>query len=408
MKFSRTFRVISLVLLWLSVTPRNVGGALFEFAASAGRTQLAIGTDDLVPLVKSLILNSGRFAVFDGRPTVRASMSYLGLANALNFVITEAPGGTVANLSSKYGPVSRNFGGPGFTREEVSRQVESFFNNEASKDYANFLKAIRDTTPNLVFQNPTIFPGTGGATPGPGWVDDGLGTRGGTILADFGVFDINGVKGQIYTLPLSTQFRLSKRVALDVGLPLTYIQIGDASVYGTGVNLGLPVKVILKRTDDPWFWQVTPFVGAKFTASKEISVGGLVLNGGLGNLLAYDFGPFEVSMGNQFSLAESLAVEFGGVNVDPGFTEQLLRNGLKVAVPIGRRWAVEVYGVHTMHLEPVLIDQYYTFGVDVGYRVQRNLGPWAKKAAYLKAGTYTELGNNYSAFHFQFGGGFKF
>lgn len=197
---------------------------------------------------------------------------------------------------------------------------------------------------------------------------DLAGRAGFGLVGDIGIFDSKGIKGTAYSLPLFAKFKLSERVGLNFNIPLSYTEIEDAKVYGVGLAIGVPVKIILKKKDNPWFWQVTPFGGGNAVGSKEIVTGGLIINGGIGSVVSYDFGNFELSMGNQFGQYESIALEFDGVKVDPGVAQKIVKNGLKIGVPFAKRWVFEAYAVHTKFLEAAGVSQYITTGGEIGYR----------------------------------------
>jgi hypothetical protein len=228
------------------------------------------------------------------------------------------------------------------------------------------------------------------------------------IIADVGSFDANGIKGTTYSLPMFARFKLTDRVGLNLDLPLNYTEIEGAKAFGVGLGVGLPVKVIPRAKDSPWYWQLTPFGGANATGSKDLAAGGLLANGGLNSLLAYDFGAFAVSMGNHFSIHEGVPIGLGGYTFDSGVSQQILKNGFKLDVPVGQRWIFDVYAVHTKFLTAAAVDQYITMGGEVGYRMLGKAGAAKKGGGYMKLGLYADVGDNYTSAHAQFGSGWKF
>ncbi len=172
--------------------------------------------------------------------------------------------------------------------------------------------------------------------------------------------------------------------------------------------LAMPVKMILKSKDSPWFWQLTPFGGANASASKDMLAGGLIANGGLNSVLAYDFGSFTLSMGNHFSLHEGIPLTYESYKFDPGVSQQILKNGLKLDVPIGQRWIFDVYAIHTKFMTSAALDQYFTLGGELGYRLGAKPTATKKGGGYLKLGLYADVGENFTSAHAQIGTGWKF
>ncbi len=228
------------------------------------------------------------------------------------------------------------------------------------------------------------------------------------IVADVGTFDANGFKGQAYSLPLYARFKLTERVGLNIDIPLSYVQVESADIFGFGMGIGVPIKVIPRTKESPWSWQLAPFGGANASASKDFLAGGLVANGGLNSLVAYDFGKVTLSMGNHFSLHEGVPLTVDGYTFDPGVSQQILKNGLKLDIPFKRRWIVDFYAVHTKFLNDAALDQYYTVGGELGYRMLGKPGAGKKKNGYIKFGVYADIGKDYTSAHAQFGTGWKF
>jgi hypothetical protein len=228
------------------------------------------------------------------------------------------------------------------------------------------------------------------------------------VIADIGAFDANGIKGTVYSLPMFARFKLTERVGLNLDIPLNYIDIDGAKVFGLGLGLAMPVKMILKSKDSPWFWQLTPFGGANASASKDMLAGGLIANGGLNSVLAYDFGSFTLSMGNHFSLHEGIPLTYESYKFDPGVSQQILKNGLKLDVPIGQRWIFDVYAIHTKFMTSAALDQYFTLGGELGYRLGAKPTATKKGGGYLKLGLYADVGENFTSAHAQIGTGWKF
>ena len=228
------------------------------------------------------------------------------------------------------------------------------------------------------------------------------------ISAEYGRFKLNGVSGTNYGLPLSTSFDITDRVGLNLGLPLIYSEIGDATAYGVGLSVGLPVKVFQPKEQKGLFWQLTPTFGGTGVASKELETGGVIVNGGISSLASYDFGPVALSVGNHISTFESTDAKFGGYRYETGISQRVIKNGLKVDVPIGQRWVVDVYTVHNKLSGSEVLDSYMTYGADLAFRVIGDQKKAKGGMGQLSVGFRTDQGTGYRATNLQFGSGWKF
>ena len=425
MKTSLNFLAVGSMVFALLMPARATAGDLFNLTASDMFIMRSAASSDLISLVDKLIKNSAEFSVFAGEPSVTAQLTYQGVANALQFNLNNTgvagPAQYQARLTSQ---VSRSLNEQfhGATQDELFNNVKAWLKRDGAQAYTQLLKDLNaqskvsptDGNPGAVtarssFQNFTEYSSTMTETREEKEQPKDLAGRAGFgLVADVGVFDSKGIKGTAYSLPLFAKFRLSERVGLNFNIPLSYTEIESAKVFGVGLAIGLPIKIILKKRDNPWFWQVTPFGGGNAVGSKEIVTGGLIINGGIGSVVAYDFGNFELSMGNQFGQYESVALEFDGVKVDPGVAQKIVKNGLKVGIPFAKRWVFEAYAVHTKFLEAAGVDQYITTGGEIGYRFLGKPDAVKKKNGYMKLGLYTDIGNGYFSPHIQFGSGWKF
>jgi hypothetical protein len=167
--------------------------------------------------------------------------------------------------------------------------------------------------------------------------------------------------------------------------------------------VGLPIRVLIRDEHHPLAWTVTPSGGVSGDWSDDPpSSTTYVGQGGATSMLSYECEHFTVSMGNQFT-AFGTVDKSGAYKFAPDVDQQVLKNGLKVSVPFGRRWVVELYGIHTEFLQKFIMDRYFTVGGSVGYHL-----PKMKRGGYVKAGVYTDLGEGFRAAHFQLGTGWKF
>lgn len=381
---------------------------MFVITATGGPT-VTVGANNVVDLIERAVNRSDSFAALAG--AVTGSLNYAGVANAITYTSPGAGSSTITIPSTGF---SRTFA--------TTQELTDFLKKDGANEVAKFLKAmaaqslvaVTDGNPNAstarvgadAYQNYGMtFAETkeekDANKPNGGRVGFG-------IIADVGSFDANGLKGTVYSLPMYARFKLTDRVGLNLDLPLNYTEIEGAQVFGVGLGLGVPVKVVPRAKDSPWYWQLTPSVGANASASKDFAAGGLLANGGLNSLLAHDFGAFTVSMGNHFSVYEGVPITVSGYKFDPGVSQQILKNGLKLDVPIGKRWIFDVYAVHTKFLASAALDQYFTVGGEIGYRMLGKPTAEKKGGGYLKLGLYADVGEKYTSAHAQFGSSWKF
>ncbi len=227
------------------------------------------------------------------------------------------------------------------------------------------------------------------------------------ITPNYGAFTSPNLKGNTYTLPLYSTFKLTDRVGLSLNVPVQYTQfrspLGELNVWNATATVGLPIKVIKKTKDLPFAWTITPHGGAGgYFADDTGNSHTFVGHGGLTSMVGYENRHFSISMANQITCYETIS-RSGSYDFTDAVHQEILKNGLKVSVPFGRRWVADAYGIHTRFLENAFMQEYVTVGASVGYH-----RPSMKKGSYLKIGTYTELGKTYQSIHFQFGTGWKF
>jgi hypothetical protein len=414
-RFIRAIAMV-LVMLWSGCQTLSAGD-LFRMSVSPGGSE--VGSSDLLNLVDKIINGKDEFAFFagPGLPYV-GTLQYGNVPNAINFAMNGPR--TSADLNIPSIGFTRTF--VGVDQGDIENQIEAFLKKDGADVWAKFMKAmaaqslvaVSDGNPNstTAFAAAQAYENYGmtyaQTREEMETTDEGGSRMEIGVMADVGAFSANGIQGKTYRLPMYARFKLTERVGLNVDIPLSYIDIAGAKVFGIGMGVGVPIKVVPKTKESPWYWQAAPFVGANVAASMDMLAGGMIINGGINSVLAYDFGPCTLSMGNHISLHEGMPLTIDSYRFDPGVSQQILKNGLKLDVPVGRRWIFDAYAIHTKFLAPAAIDQYYTIGGEVGYRLMRKGGAAKKGGGYLKLGLYTDVGDDYSAAHARFGSGWKF
>ncbi|MBI5801848.1 MAG: hypothetical protein HZA92_14140 [Verrucomicrobia bacterium] len=417
---SQFLKALALLLTLLCAGSRGLRAEdLFTMSVAPGGT--VVGGSSLLNLVDKIISGKDEFAFFAGPGAAyTGTLKYGTVQNAMSFDVTAPRTSATLNIPSI--GFSQVF--VGANQADLENKIENFLKKEGSAVYARFLKsmaaqslvAVSDGNPNATtasaaaqsYQNYAMtFAETReeqqAATVAATANRVALG-----IMADVGAFNANGIKGTAYSLPMFARFKLTERVGLNIDLPLTYVDIDGAKVFGAGLSLGVPVKVVRKTKDSPWFWQLTPFAGGNISASKDLLAGGFLANGGLNSVVAHNFGPVTLSLGNHLSIHEGIPLTISSYKFDPGVSQQILKNGLKLDVPIGQRWIFDVYAIHTKFLSAAALDQYVTLGGEIGYRFGSKPNAAKKSGGYMKLGLYADAGEDFTSAHAQIGSSWKF
>jgi fibronectin-binding autotransporter adhesin len=224
-----------------------------------------------------------------------------------------------------------------------------------------------------------------------------------SLTFDAGEFDFQGQHGQTYTIPIAGGFKINERVRLDYEIPLQYITLDRTALFQAGLTLDLPVKVIIPSVDQPWSWIVTPTTALASSGSREI-IGG----GALTNVFAYQWHGITATYGNYISIFEGDVLTSSDPNFPTGVSQQIMKNGLRLDLPIGKSWIVEGYGIYTHFFQSATVSSYVTFGAEVGHHFAWNLEGQNIDLGYLSLGMYSEIGNRYSSGHVQIGSAWRF
>jgi hypothetical protein len=416
-----TLAALALLATAAGIAPKAHASDVFSVTATgAGVTSQTKANSDLEALIRDVIESREQFINFRST-NFNSILNWGGVPGALNFQQTHSGAVFTGVLTSHVLPGLR-VTKSATSQDELGDQFVEFFKKDGSGVYSELLKAISaqskvsptDGNPNAdTARNATVDFQNGAQTSGETKAEKKAGAAANVPNAfqfdmELGTFKANGIEGRTYSLPLAKRFTLSERVGLNLGIPLSLSEIGGATVYSGGLNVGLPISLQKKSMGQPITWRVTPFGGASVTASKDMLVGGTILRAGLSNLMAYDFGKFEVAIGNQFSQHSSVEMEIAGTKIDPRVDQQILKNGIQVCVPIAENWIVEAYAIQTNFLAEAGVKHYATFGGDIGYRVHDTKDAIKRVVGTLRVGAYIDEGSGFSGAHFRIGSSWKF
>jgi hypothetical protein len=222
------------------------------------------------------------------------------------------------------------------------------------------------------------------------------------ISFDAAEFDIKGQKGETYTFPITGVAKINDRVRLDYVIPLQYVGLPDAELFQGGLTVDLPINVIALSNEQPWSWDVTPALAFAEAGSKEW-IGG----GALTNLLTYRFKNVALAYGNYLSFFEGHRWVSNDVNFENRVSQQIMKNGLKIAVQFGD-WIFDAYGIYTDYFQSAAISSYFSVGGEIGRHYIWSYKGVPVDLGFLSLGFYTEQGNRFSSGHVQFGSAWRF
>ena len=209
-------------------------------------------------------------------------------------------------------------------------------------------------------------------------IDDGAApslfqSTGGTAFRDYGgirtrldfrgqTFEADGFEGSAFDLALGTEVRFHDRFSAVLSVPLGYHEVEGADVFNGGLNLGLPIRIVLPDEDDTVGvkWQVTPTASADTVFSVDFAAGGILYSYGVNNLVEFVVGPVSLAAVAQYTVHESLTLSVDEFEFNPGIEQQILKLGGKVDWDVTDNFAVYGGGVWTDFLEDAAIDNYTT------------------------------------------------
>lgn len=377
------------------------------------------GGSSIPDLIEQLVNRTAEFAAYGADPFISAGVTALGVDHVLILNITDTGGPVSVNIRSDLTGLNHTINAP--SRAAAEDAVEDYIKAEGANELAKILKALGKASPLSVT---TGNPNSSAALTAQGVFDQYGFIEGRTndeadggdiepayevaLRGDIGLIESKGFKGQSYSLPIGFSIVERRRWALRMQIPLNYTEIEGAQIFRAGANLAMPIMVYgsTKEKKTPWYWQLTPSGGSQGTASFDLVAGGFLNNFGLTSALEYNLGTnfhnIRLCLGNQVTFVESMEMTLGDYSFDPNVSAQVVKNGVKMSVPFGRRWLFDIFAIDTRFFgDDTYSDGYETFGVALGYKKK-------KKGGYWKAGSYAHIAKDYTSANFHFGGGWVF
>ncbi len=310
----------------------------FEVAAVSSAPAFSITEDysSFPSLVSDVIQNQGNFSPLLASNNFFANIKFLGVSNALQLNYNFTPTLVTVGVQSPVSGLNQSFSGP--TRADVEQQIKNFFLGNGSAEVGKFLAAIAgrsavavtDGNPNsstAQMSNSAFF--ADGFTPSMDLPFEGTAAASDSTVSNSrftgygigfnsGQFNANGIKGNNTDLSIPFGFRFTERVSIAGSIPVNYLTIGAAKIYGIGLNLALPVRVKIMNKDNPWNWRLTPLTGISARGSADLAGGGVIWMAGLTNTVDYRVNSSLIlGLVNQVTYHDSIAVSYDGNTFDP-------------------------------------------------------------------------------------------
>jgi hypothetical protein len=223
-----------------------------------------------------------------------------------------------------------------------------------------------------------------------------------------GSYSIDGVKADLWTLTLPYSQKVSERSTIVTTIPFTVTNfksttlangtIGEARVYGEGLNAGWCYQAFDKQDQVPYRWKITPGGGLYLRRSSDLKMGSWVYNVGISSSFAYQFSNgWIVNLGN--SLTGAWNSGYSNYPDPIRDQQQVTINGLQAFKPVGR-WIIGGMIIDTRYLKTNLVNSYETFAITAGYRISPTRS--------LRVSLVCDSGNGYHSIAGRFGSSWKF
>ena len=399
---SRGLRPIAALVAAVSLfAPGDRARADDPFAFTARTTSgtpqtVRVSGSSLPDLADDLVRTQSQFLALQGQ-AFDASLRYGGLSNAVRY--SQNAAGTSATLAIPSTGFSRTF--TGANEDDLRDQIEDFLREDGADEYARFLREVNQRTViGVTDGNPLA---TTALLSDLAFDRFGLQFRpmlapehpnrltGGFDLDVRGGFNEAGdTDGWFGTAVLASEFRINDGVALTVGSLFNYRDVEGASVYNVGGVAGLPIQMLFARgRTQNMSWQLTPFFVGGAGGSVDLASGGTFLGGGLSSSFSIRAAPFTFILGNQISFYEGFPIDVGEFDFETDLSQQVLKNGLRVAYEVNSGFLIDVGVTYTNFLNEAAVDAYLTPSAGVLFRTGENSG--------IRLGYRGDFGDDYAA-----------
>ena len=343
--------------------------------------------ESLFDLAENVIESQGDFERFEGTDFT-GSLDYAGLDDAI--VID---GNTDDSVRVRIPSI-------GFDRTFADEdEAEEFLRQDGADTLAEFIGVVnRETLVGVTDGNPAALTATladdayrtFGGYRNPFGVDL-QGAGGSRLYAAAVAIDTDVGGGVLYEAAVGGGVKFTDRVGLALSVPGTYREIEGSETYSVGAQLGLPVRLTPETTDDqPLLWQVTPYALAAVGGSQDQLAGGVILGGGVVNLVGLRAAGLTFHSSQQVAAYGGTPVEFGDYRFETEVDQTILRLGGHVTYG-GEADSYYLTGgvIYTDFLDDAAVDSYVSPVAAVGFRLgATNL---------LRVGYRGDFGDGYDA-----------
>jgi hypothetical protein len=291
-------------------------------------------------------------------PTYSAANNLVANLNlrGIEGTVTLPAGNGAATVSFPRAGVTRTFSGS--TRADTQNQLRRFFEGggtsatETSANQAALTQivqtAVATTTGDPVAGHPLSLIGqmaaadhlAGLRTPG---VPQGGAGFSGAIGAGYDRTS-SAFGNQFLNLPLQAGYSFGQdRPEIFIDVPLSLAEQEGTRYYQGSVALGVRLPIVV---DQGLRWTVTGAVRGGATGSDALGTGGYVVGGSLTSDLHVPLAAgFTLGVGNSLSYYESRPIDYGGVYVNYELQNQIWRNSLSLARPLGEVFGRSIHGL---------------------------------------------------------------
>ena len=385
------------------------GSPAFSVRASDGATTTLSATANSFPeIAQDLIKNRGTFEPLLSANTFSGQIDFLGISDAIKInMTTPTPGTASATIQLlDWDPIPFT----GNSRDEIFEQAKEYFTKNGSEIYGRFMReiarqsfvAVTDGNPrsstalmandSFAFQGWTpigaipnlLLPEATPAASGvPGVAAESVGasalpsstttgtnsldrmkTLGFAVGLNAGRFEAGDFKGSYMDGALPWNLDITRRVSFAGSLSANYLEMDGAQVFGAGLTLAVPVKILEITPASDWNWRLSPHVGFSARGSYDLAAAGAIVSGGFTSALEYRAGKdWLLSLANQITYHESLSIPLPShYEFDIEVRQYILKNGLRATYRILPKLHVSAFVIETNFLRDAAIGDYTTLG----------------------------------------------
>ncbi len=333
-----------------------------------GLSPITVTGDSLFDLAESVVEQTGRFEQFEGT-SFTGTLDYANLEDAI--IVS----GNAANSDQ----VRVQIPSIGFDRTfENEDEAEEFLRSDGADTLASFLSVVNQQTlvgvtdgnpaaltailADDAFRNFAEF-----RNPFVGYSQGGDATR---IYAGAAIINTDAGDGTLYEAAFSGAFKFSDNVGLSLSVPGGVRTIEGSQTFYLGAQLGLPIRLTpATTTDQPFMWQLSPYVTAAVGGSQDQLAGGVILGGGIVNLIGIKLGDFTLTSGQQVVGYGGTPIDVGDYRFETDVAQTLVRGSLHATYGgIGQSAYLTGGVAYTKFLDDAAVDSYFSPLAGVGLK----------------------------------------